>query len=122
MTAIAKEEIRKCLKCGKEIGGRRDKKFCSQVCQTQFNALKHYYQHKDEPNFKAKRKVYFDKWRKENREHFNSLLREPNRQYQIKLRKKRVQEGVCLKCGKPRDDGRNYCSKCRAKKAVKEEK
>ena len=107
-------EERKCLQCGLILEGNYKKKFCSKRCLATFAASKSYHKNKDNPEYKAKRKKYFNAWRVKNREHFNSLLREPNRIRYHKLREERLNKGLCLKCGKERtDDLYAHCFDCR---------
>ena len=112
---ITENEINnKCIGCGITIAGRK-RKFCSKLCQSRFTSSKQYNAQKDSPIYKAKRRAYFDVWRVKNKEHFNSLLREPNKLYQRKLRESNIKNGVCLRCSQERDDKFLHCSKCRAK-------
>jgi hypothetical protein len=55
----------------------------------------------------------FDKWRKKNREHFNSLVREGNKIRSKKYYVLRIQNSLCSICGKTNDTELVYCSKCK---------
>ena len=106
---------KKCLRCNEVIpvGERPNKIFCSRVCQTRYTSYQSYSRRKDTPEYKSKRKAYFDVWRARNKEHFNELMRKYNKKHQQDLRDARVKAGTCLSCGKERDDSRVHCSKCR---------
>jgi len=58
-----KETVEKyCLQCGTVINGRSDKLFCNSNCSD-----KHRYElKKNDPDYKHKRKIYFNKYRNEN--------------------------------------------------------
>ena len=34
------------------------------------------------------------------------------------LRQSRIEQGLCIRCGKPQDDDKNTCSTCRARRAA----
>lgn len=104
-----------CKRCNKEFKSRINKKFCSMECRTRFNAYARWNLMKNNPKEKLAQKIRFDKWRKENREHFNSLLREPNRIRRLRLYKLYSEKGLCTECGKARDNETKRCSKCRTK-------
>lgn len=114
---IRQVETRYCP-CGKEfikkgIGTINEKKFCSFGCKSRFTARLKYEFEKDNPEFKKKKKEYFEKWRKENREHFNDLLREPNRIKRKENYYKFDKLGLCVHCGRKRDNPNSKtCSKC----------
>jgi len=85
---------------------------------------KEYYQKvKDKPEYKVKRAAYFKKWlgNPDNRKRFNDLLRERNRIYALARRQKFKEQGVCLHCGKKRDNETKLCAPCQTmfKKAHK---
>ena len=80
-----------CSYCQKPFTTSRNKKFCSRACQTRFHANKSYNKRKDTPEYREKRRIYFQKWLSNNRAHFNEIMREPNR-----LRQKRIREGSRL--------------------------
>ena len=107
-----------CPICGKEfiqraVGTINERKFCSVSCRAKFNARVKYEFEKDNPEYKQKRKEYFKKWRKENREHFNDLVREPNRIRSSENYKKFDKLGLCVRCGKERDNTNSKtCKKC----------
>ena len=112
-------ETGNCINCGKEfikrgVGTSNEKKFCSFECRTRLNSrIRHEVQQKYNEEYRKKRKEYFDKWRKENREHFNDLVREPNKIRCRELYKKWDEEGLCVMCGKPRDNPKSKtCKKC----------
>ena len=73
---------------GREAGSR----YCSKGCQVRYNSLKRYNKIKDTEEYKAKRKKYFNKWRSENKEHFNMLMRKYSKEYQTRLRQKQKLE------------------------------
>lgn len=102
-----------CFKCGKKIENH-GRKFCSRVCQTRFCSQQYYDKVKGTPEFKAKKKIYFDGWRARNREHFNSLLREKNKLRARVRRAERLKLGLCIKCGNARTDEHLNCAACRA--------
>ena len=108
-----------CINCGKEfvlrgIGTSNEKKFCSYECRTRFNArMQHEFKQKYSEEYRRKKKEYFKKWRKENREHFNDLVREPNKIRRRELYKKWDEEGLCVGCGKERDNPNSkICKSC----------
>ena len=105
-----------CPKCKKEFKTKQKKQiFCSSKCQTQFNSIKRYYKLRNKPKFKAARKIYFKKWIKKNREHFNDLCRERSRLNMRKMHYDRKKSGVCYACGGKIDDVLfKSCSRCRA--------
>ncbi|MEK6879978.1 MAG: hypothetical protein AABY22_10240 [Nanoarchaeota archaeon] len=107
------------------------KKFCNPTC----NALWRYHNipsvnkkkkqyakaqgklRRKDPKYCKQQKIRFDKWRKENREHFNALIRNaPSYKKMIKTqtakRKQFRKEGVCGKCGKVKSET-FYCRRCR---------
>ena len=115
-----------CQECNKEYKTTSSKSlFCGSKCRNNW-----YY--KNIPKYKRMRKayskehgaVYYKKnkkkiqkyhtnWRKENREHFNSLVREPSRIYQEKIREERRKKKLCICCGKNPVDEKEDCNKCR---------
>ncbi len=108
-----------CPNCGKEfvlrgIGTSNEKKFCSFECRSRFNSrVYHDFKQKYSEEYRKKKKEYFEKWRKENREHFNELVREPNRIRRKELYKKWDEDGLCVLCGKERDNPNSKtCLKC----------
>ena len=118
-----------CPLCGKKftlkgVGTINEKKFCSISCRTRFNAKVDYNLKKNNPEYKQKRKEYFKKWRLENREHFNDLVREPNRIKSFEKYHKFDALGLCVLCGKDRDNPKSkVCIKCyklRKKRRIKE--
>lgn len=108
--------MRTCLKCGKEIGEneRGNKKYCSEGCRLKTNAYHLYHtKYKFSADYKKKRKERLDIWRKENRERFNELLREPNRIKAAKNYARWKAEGLCVRCGKERaQETACCCSRC----------
>lgn len=114
--------MNRCLRCGKKLPKKkgitpgRKRKFCNDTCQTRYNATKRYYRLRNNPKFKKKCKKNFDRWRKDNREHFNELMREPSK---IRERKETVlwrRRGLCTKCGRKKEDERFMrCRECRRK-------
>lgn len=108
-----------CPLCGKEfimrgVGTVNERKFCSVSCRSKFNSRVEYKFKKDNPEYKQKKKEYFEKWRKENKSHFNDLLREPNRIKSRENYKKWDKLGSCVQCGKRRDNPNSkICLRCR---------
>lgn len=113
----------KCLFCFKET----DKMYCNKRCADKYYyktndkyrekvkkaSKEYYYKNKNNPKFKAKVKKRFKKWLNENKEHYNNLMREPNRLYQARMRAKADKEGMCKKCfKKKRIKGYVKCNKC----------
>lgn len=87
-----KEKIlikRRCLKCQKvfRCGSRARQKFCGDLCQHRYNSKRYFERVKDTPEYKEKRKIYFNKWLSKNRAHFTELIkknyhkRHPNAKY-----------------------------------------
>ncbi len=107
-----------CPHCGKEFPYKGKKKFCSTACCQRYNAKIYYRQHKDEIEFKDKKKERFDKWRKNNRERFNDLAREPSRLSGIKRRKFRKENKLCFNCGIKILDEYLSCPECREKRRL----
>lgn len=68
----------KCLNpnCNNEFKPRGTyKKFCCTKCNHQYNALKYYQEHKDDPQFKQKVQQKFNVWRAKNKEKHNEAMR-----------------------------------------------
>ena len=112
-------ETDNCPNCGKEfikrgVGRVNEKKYCSFECRSRFYArAMHNFKQENSEEYRKKKKEYFEKWRKKNREHFNDLVREPNRIRKKELYKKWDEEGLCVRCGKPRDNPNSKtCKKC----------
>ena len=115
-----KEKTKKCLRCGKEFkqrgSGKLEKKYCSPICSSRQTSKNYYHKMKDDQAFKKKNYDRLLKWIDNNREHFNDLVREPNRIFQQKLRKYRKDNGICPSCGIKLIDNRFiYCINCRRK-------
>ncbi len=111
-------DTKPCPFCNKEfvtrgVGTVNERKFCSVTCRSRFNARVGYEFIKDNPEYKQKKKEYFSKWRKENREHFNDLVREPMRIKRKENYHKWDKLGLCTNCGKKRDNPNSkVCNKC----------
>lgn len=68
------EKEPRCLRCDKDISNlRKNTKFCSDKCRTSYNSYHQYRRNKDNPEFKARAKARFERWRQNNRERFNEL-------------------------------------------------
>lgn len=106
-----------CKRCGKRFkkrgSGKITKKFCSASCRARYNALKRHHRLQPSPEYRKKRKKWFDDWRRKNRKHFNNLVREPNRLLSRKRHEERKSKGLCIKCGGKRDSKFLSCLKCR---------
>ena len=118
-----------CPNCGKEFimrgkGTKNEKKYCSFTCRSRFYA-RAYHKFKQEfsEEYRQKQKEYFENWRKENKEHFNNLVREPNRVRAKENYHKWDKEGLCVQCGKKRDNPNSKsCLKCRPLKLKNKKK
>lgn len=91
--------------------------YCSYDCKhgddMRSYAKEYYNKIKDTPEYKSKRKVYFDKWLKKNRSHFNDLCRERSRLIAERKRLEWKTKGLCCHCGNERDvQDRKSCEKC----------
>lgn len=111
----------KCLNCSVEFepyntGKLNEKKFCSETCRVRFNAVKSYYKHKDEPDYKLKKRNYFREWIKKNKEKYNASVREANKRHQIKVRAFRKENNLCVYCRKPKELNKSLCDKCMSKR------
>ena len=112
-------EVVSCPACGKEFikrgeGTSNEKKYCSFLCRSRFYAKAYAaFNREFSEEYRNKKKAYFEKWRKENREHFNDLVREPNR---IKAKinyDKWDSAGLCTSCGSKRDNPNSKtCRRC----------
>lgn len=110
----------KCKNCGEETTSRgegtsTEKKFCSRTCGTRYVSKERYNRLKDTKEYKDIQRSRFNTWLDKNREHYNDMVREPNRLYQQRLREKYRAEGLCMKCGRARDSKFLNCNKCRKK-------
>jgi hypothetical protein len=112
------EQVATCV-CGKEfiikrVGLPTEKKFCSVLCRTRNYARLYHEFNKDNPEFQRKKKEYFNMWLDKNREHFNDLVREPNR-IKSKINYDKFDAlGLCVQCGKQRDNPNSKtCFHCR---------
>jgi len=109
--------LTKCKLCGnsfkpRAVGTKTEKRFCNTICRKRYNSKDRYNKLKDSKSFKEKRKIYFKKWLNKNREHFNDLVREPNK---INRRKKYYEFkklGVCTSCGRKKERDITLCNKC----------
>lgn len=117
-----------CLRCGKilEPLGGKDKtnpsrKFCDVTCRTKYNSKLYYEKNKNKQEYLKKKREYLRKWVNENRKHFNELVREKNRVFQKKQVEERKLKGLCLRCGKKRENKKfKTCSACRKKKRLQQ--
>lgn len=122
----------KCKYCNKKLiisNKGRKKRFCNANCgsnwryhnlpyykeRTKKNTIKSYNRLKGSPKFKTERKKRFDIWLNNNREHFNDLCRDRSRLHERKVRKLRRKLGLCLRCGKEKEEGFICCKSCRDK-------
>jgi hypothetical protein len=120
---IVKEvETGVCPNCGKEfikrgMGTSNEKNYCSFLCRSRCYAKIYAdFNREFSEEYRNKKKAYFDKWRKENREHFNDLLREPNRIRAKKEYDEWNEKGLCTSCGKERDNPNlKSCIRCRGR-------
>lgn len=84
--------INKCEYCNKRIPkskGPKPRRFCNDACSQNWRywnipavnkrmkaySLKQGKRNRKSKSFRAKEKIYFDKWRKDNRLHFNEIMR-----------------------------------------------
>ena len=119
---------RPCKYCGKDLPGEHmRRKFCSQRCCSLWHyknnpkfhnhrikySEEYHKKHKDKKSYKIKKKQQFKRWLDKNREHFNDLVREPNKIRRRKNYRKWKRAGLCTICGRKRDLDVLYCSKCR---------
>lgn len=127
-----------CLYCGKTFKFKsKKKKYCNTSCQMLWRyhnipRVNKYYKNlsreqnirrRKNPVFRKKEKIYFDKWRKQNREHFNDLIREKSRIWEHNIRIKRNLAGLCLECGSKRDEKQfKTCLSCRIKRRIRDKK
>jgi hypothetical protein len=102
----------KCLNCSAEFDTRGGKLFCCETCRLRFNARKAYHKNKDNPEYKIKRRAYFKRWIKKNKEKYNESVREANKKYQVKLRKYRKENNLCVYCGKSKELNKSLCLDC----------
>jgi len=116
----------KCLGCGNKFVDLRNgnvikKRFCSEKCRTRYNANLAYQKIKNDPKYKKYAKKKFKNWLKNNKEHFNDLVREKNKLHQRKIRKEREEKKLCRKCGKISVKNTKYhnCEECRKKREIK---
>ena len=101
-----------CLNCNKIFEGRI--KYCSDKCKDRFLFKKNYYKNNSSASFRKIRREKFDKWRITKRDRFNEIMLPASKIWQTKVRLERKEKGLCLKCGKIRDEPKYIqCSKCR---------
>lgn len=103
-----------CPYCKKEFYSQRGNKiYCSWECQYRNCSKIRYHKYKNNLDFKIMNRNNFNNWLKTHREHFNELMREPNRIRQARLYKERKERCVCIRCGGVRDVmGKLKCLKC----------
>lgn len=88
-----KPKTKKCVGCGIKFQTLNDlKKYCTEKCAS---------------------KACFARWIKNNREHFNTMMREGARARNKILYYKRKELGLCPKCGKKKYGITFVCNKCR---------
>lgn len=107
-----------CKGCKKEsFKTNRIKLFCSEQCRANANSKKRYHKVlKNDPEYKRKRKIYFRNWLENNRQHFNELMREPNRKRNHERYYYFDKKNLCVNCGKKRDvENRKKCFDCMQK-------
>ena len=103
----------KCKNCKKTVPKGRIR-FCSDKCRLSFHSRNQYKRIKNDPIYKAKKKISWNKWYQNNREEFNDTMRPINKLAQAKRRTKWKESGLCTKCGKSRKN-KDYltCERCR---------
>jgi len=104
-----------CLECGKKLETMRQKKFCSHKCNSSFNAKKAYYIKKSDPEFRKKNILRSTAWISNNRERYNLLVKDANRNRARITSAQRKINGTCHRCGKINTSKWNNCDKCRIK-------
>jgi hypothetical protein len=81
--------MKKCPRCKKDFEPKRkDQKFCSTKCRTQFNSHRRYNLIKNDPTFKAKAKKRWGRWVKDHKEEFNAKMRIYMRKLHVKEKQK----------------------------------
>lgn len=131
-----KKTITVCLDCGKELPPKkkvgRKSLFCNTHCyhnwryntnietrQRMREASKlAYLKQKDTPEFKSKRRKYFQSWREKNLEKHNKFMRDYMRERAKRLYHERREVGVCTRCGKEKSSGYE-CDECKSKRRWK---
>lgn len=122
--------IKRCDYCGKAFIRKGRQKFCDDKCKHKYlyknnpeykrkkklYSMRTYIRKKDNPEYKRDKKLYFDYYRRKNRVKWNAQMSIISWEYQKRRRIKRNKEGLCLGCGKKRDDNYLNCSDCRLKK------
>lgn len=106
-----------CKQCGKEfeIYKRIDRQFCSNRCRNTFHALKYYYNHRNDPNFKEKRKQIYYTWKSKNIERTRELALNSQKKRYKRLKKAKL----CVRCGKQQTNNKVECLECARKYAKK---
>jgi hypothetical protein len=123
-------KAKSCINCGKK---NIKKMFCSRKCYYQYN-------YKNDPEYKeklkaksmdyyshnkakchAKSRLRMRQWleRPGNRQRFNDKMRPIALSFWRKTQAKRLEEGLCLRCGGPRDTEFKNCSVCLNKRRKK---
>lgn len=86
-------KTKKCIQCGETIidrTTRQNRKFCDATCRTKYlyhndkrvkekmlaNTRRRYQECKNNPNFKLKQRLNFNRWRKKNKKKINKAMRE----------------------------------------------
>ena len=100
----------KCKLCGNKFiakkSGFYEKRFCSEICRTRYNSKVYYDQFKDTIEYKKKNYNRLKKWIKHNRKHFTDLCRVNAKVYRKKKYAINDKLGLCVMCGKERDNPR----------------
>lgn len=80
------EKPRICKRCGEQLFGNRKKKYCNTKCRTRDSSLRRYQKLKNNPEYIAYRKKYYAKWLENNRDKYNSKMREISKRWRAKKR------------------------------------
>lgn len=106
-------KLRFCLKCFKPfiVIHKRglERKFCCSRCKDKYNSMKTYERLKNDENYKKMKYETSKKWRLENREYFNNLVREKSKLYRRKIIKYRRRNKLCFDCGMILNTSRSRC-------------
>lgn len=84
----------KCLYCGIIITEGRKRKFCTMTCRTRHNALNYYHSHKDNADYKVKKREYNKKWRQANPEKWNKMVAKQMKKYNERKREAKAKDNA----------------------------
>ena len=73
--------------------------FCCSSCKDKYNSRVRYNRLKNNEEFKLQNYENSKKWRLDNKEHFNNLVRKKSRLFRRKLVKYRRENKLCIECG-----------------------